>query len=158
MEIGLGLASVLDPVQKSNSGLLGVLASWLSGLAFLGLGLHRQCIEIVAASFSVAPAGMIGNPAATTEQLVEAVAMTLSLGVQLAGPVLALVWSINVLIALIAKLAPKMNMFFSIGLTATSTAGILMFGVALPWFVAAHISALTEMVQGLQQIVLAAGP
>jgi flagellar biosynthetic protein FliR len=155
MQIGMGLAIVLDPLQKSSNGTIGVMASWLAGLSFLGMGLHRRVLEIVAVSFASVPPGSSGMPVEAAPFVVESVGICLSLGIQLAGPVLALVWMVNCFVAVLGKLAPKMNVFFSIGLVLTSVAGIALLALSLPWIVRAHGEAMAQSVKTLELIVLA---
>ena len=50
---------------------------------------------------------------------------------------------------MLARLAPKMNVFFSIGMTVTSVLGILMMAPSLPWILAVHSAALATAVERL---------
>jgi flagellar biosynthesis protein FliR len=76
--------------------------------------------------------------------LLDAVAATVVLGVQLAGPVVALVWMVNCFVAVLSRLAPNMNVFFSVGMVMTNVAGIMLFGIALPYMLTVHIGAIAE--------------
>ena len=100
MQIGLGLAMMLDPLQRAQNGTVGVLASWLSGTAFIGMGLHHQCLLLVGQSFAQVPPGSGVLPTAAAPLLMAAVGSCISLGLQLAGPVLVLVWLVNCFVAL----------------------------------------------------------
>ena len=51
---------------------------------------------------------------------------------QMAGPVLALVFLIHCFVAVITKLAPQMNIFFSLGMILTMVAGLWMVYVIMP--------------------------
>jgi flagellar biosynthesis protein FliR len=64
-----------------------------------------------------------------------------------------LVWLINVFFALLGRMAPKMNVFFSIGLTANSAAGLYIFAVAMPWILIAHTEAMKEAVRNMARMV-----
>ncbi len=153
MQTGLGMASLFDPLQQTTTGTLGVLASWLAGLVFLGLGLHLHVLEIVAASFAYLPPGTSGLPEEGAPQVIEAVGITIHLGVQLAAPILAFVWLVNVFVATLAKLAPRMNVFFSIGLTLTSVGGIALLAFSLPWVIEAHTNEMRQAVLLVEQFL-----
>lgn len=155
MQIGLGLAMMLDPLQKAQNGTVGVLASWLSGTAFLGMGLHHECLLLVARSFAMVPPGSGVLPTAAAPYLMAAVGACIALGLQLAGPVLVLVWLVNCFVALLAKLAPRMNVFFSIGLTTTSIVGVALLAFSLPWIVTVHATAMAQAVRELERYILA---
>jgi len=149
MQMGLAMATLFNPLEKQQSGPLGSLASWTAGLTFLAAGLHSRCLEIVAASFHAIPPGTAGWQPDALQGLVEAVQAALALGLQLAGPILLMVWFVNVLVAVLARLAPRMNVFFSIGMTLTSSLGIVLLAVALPWLVAVHHAAVEQAVASL---------
>ncbi len=145
-QMGMSFAAMFDPVNRAQETVLGALASWLAGLVFVGANLHGRCLEILARSFDALPPGAAGLP---DTALLQAVIDCFALGVQLAGPVVALVWMIHVLVALLARLAPRMNAFFSIGMTATGAAGLAMVLVALPWLLAVHSAHVLAAVDAL---------
>ena len=112
----MGMAMFMDPVLQLQQSPIGVLASWCSGLVFLGMGLHLKFIEGIAYSFHWIPPGQAGSVAPTAPLLLEATQLAILVGFQLSGPLLVLVLLVNTFIGIMAKLAPKMNMFFSIHL------------------------------------------
>ncbi len=108
---------------------------------------------MVAGSFQVVPPGGTTNLLSSGQVLLNAVASTLVLGVQLSGPVVALVWMVNVFVAVLSRLAPNMNVFFSVGMVLTNVAGILLFGVALPYLVMVHHGALSASSDWMLQLL-----
>jgi flagellar biosynthetic protein FliR len=148
MQMGLAMATMFNPMERQQAGPLGILASWLAGLVFLASGLHLRCLEIVAASFAVLPPGAAVNRVHFV-QIVEAVEASVHLGVQISGPILVMVWFVNVMVAVLARLAPRMNVFFSVGMTLTSSLGILVLAVSLPWIMVVHGAAVEQTVARL---------
>jgi flagellar biosynthetic protein FliR len=102
---------------------------------------------LVAASFESVPpgAGALLDPAAA----VAAVAACLALGIQLGAPVIAVVWVANILLALLARLAPRMNAFFAIGHPITTTLGVAILAASLPWILEVHHQAVRAAVEQL---------
>jgi flagellar biosynthetic protein FliR len=149
MQMGLSFATLLDPLTHSHEGALGSFASWLAALVFVTLGLHARCIEIVARSFAAVPPGSAYVSARHAWLLAEQTGEAISLGVQLAGPILAMVWLVHLFVALLSKLAPKMHAFFSVGTTTTGFVGLGMLGVALPWLLAVHGAAMVQATERL---------
>ncbi len=96
-------------------------------------------LEILGRSFDVVPPGEISDGGPLLMDLVEIMGNHFAMGVQLAGPLLAMVFIINVLVAILARLAPRMNVFFSVGLTATTVAGLLLIWASLPWLLTTHL-------------------
>jgi flagellar biosynthesis protein FliR len=149
MQMGLAIATMFNPLERQQAGPLGLMASWAAGLAFVANGLHLRCIEAVGVSFTHLPPGAWTGNLDFLTLFPAAVESTIVLGVQLAGPILGLVWLVNLLVAILARLAPKMNVFFSIGMTLTSVLGIWMLAMALPWILAVHGAAVETAVASL---------
>jgi len=149
MQTGLAMATLFDPMQTQNSTMVGTLATWLSAMVFLGMGLHLEVLGVLAESFVRVPPGHLAPGVDLSGAVVATVGWHFSLGVQLAGPMLAMVFVVNVMVAMLARLAPRMNVFFSIGLTATMVAGIGLFWLSLPWILAVHVEAMQRIVSVL---------
>lgn len=148
-QASLSAAMMFDPVAHTQEGPIGILASWLAGAVFIGAGGHLRAVEIVAASFQVIPAGQAAVPQGAVPDLVQAVAAAFALGIQLAGPVVAFVWLVNLFVALLARLAPRMNAFFAVGTTLTSVAAVGVTILALPWVLPVHAEAVLAAVARL---------
>lgn len=146
MQTGLAMATLFDPLQLQTSSMMGTLATWLSGMVFLGLGLHLEVLVMLADGFAAVPPGQLVPSPDLPKALMQAVGLHFNLGIQLAGPMLLMVFVLNVLVAILARLAPRMNVFFSIGLTATTVAGIVLFWMSLPWILTVHAAALRRIV------------
>lgn len=154
-QTAMGMASSLDPVMQSTQAPLGILASWLAGLVFIAGDLHLHLLLLLSRSFEIAPPGLLGGVRPLSEALVDAVEVTIVLGFQLASPLIALVFLVNVFIGVLSRLAPKMNVFFSVGMTLNSVAGIWLFAVALPWMLSAHDAHLRQAVRTVAELILA---
>ncbi len=149
LQSGLASATLFNPLERQQSGPMGTFASWAASLGFLSTGLHLRCLEAVGTSFQRVPPGAASVSSEGLQALVEAVEASVSLGVQLSGPILAMVWFVNLLVAVLARLAPKMNVFFSVGMTLTSVIGVYILAVALPWILLVEQAALTRAVMAL---------
>jgi len=130
MQMGFAMATLFDPVLKSMDGPIGVLGNWLAGVVFLGMGLHLTCIGILADSFAVLPPGRVPGIFGGIDLLLEAMTTTIVLGMQLAGPVLALVWLVQVFVMVLTKIAPRMNIYFSVGMMLTNGAGLMLLALS----------------------------
>jgi flagellar biosynthetic protein FliR len=153
MQAGFSFAILFDPLTRSSESALSVLASWIAGLVFVLLGLPGRCLEIVAASFTAVPPGAAAiDGRAAAWALSDLVGCT-ALGVQLAGPVLVMVFLVHLFVALLSKLAPKMQAFFSVGITVTGAVGLGMLTVSVPWLVAVHSGHLIDAVDAMARRV-----
>ncbi len=147
-QIGFSFSMLLDPLTKAQENTLSTLASWAAAGIFFASGLHQRCLVLLARSFDAVPPGRASfAPDAVAGALSMEVARCIELGVQLAGPIVLLVWLVNLLIALLSRLAPKMNAFFSVGTSATGAVGLTMVWVSLPWILTVHHAAVAASVQ-----------
>ena len=141
-QTGFAMMTLVNPVMKTSEGPLGILGGLMAGSLFLLSGLHLKFLIVLSDSFAMTPPGT----ASVSDDLVhDAIAMVgnaVALGVQLAGPVIVLVLMINLFVGMLTRLAPKMNVFFSVGMSVTGTAGIFIFALALPWMLMTHTEAM----------------
>lgn len=146
-QTGLAMMTIFDPVLKTQEGPLGVLAAAVAGWVFLASGLHREVLLLLAGLFAAVPPGTAAIGAALIEGVAAQVARSVVLGVQLAGPVVVLVFLVNAFVGVLTRLAPRMNVFFSVGMSVTGAAGVALFALALPWFIEAHHAALRDAIR-----------
>ena len=142
MQMGFAMAMLFNPLAKSQQGAIAGLAAWCAGLVFLGSGIHLICIGVLVDSFQSIPPGEVSNLLAGSQVLMDAVAESILLSLKLSGPVLILVWLVNVFVAVLVKLAPRMNIYFSVGMILVNVAGLALFAVGLPYFLTVHQEAI----------------
>jgi len=99
---------------------------------FLGTNGHLELLTLLAASFEPVPLEQVVNPFAGAQLWVDYSLNVFFVGLRMAGPVLTLVLLINTFIAILAKMAPTMNMFFSVGFIITMFVGMLLFIFMIP--------------------------
>ena len=153
MQMGFAMAMLFNPLAKSQQGAIAGLAAWCAGLVFLGSGLHMVCIGVLVDSFAVVPPGNVSDLLAGSHILMDAVAESISLALKLAGPVLVLVWLVNVFVAVLVKLAPKMNIYFSVGMILVNVAGLVLFGAGLPFFLSVHEKAILDATSKMALVI-----
>lgn len=143
LQVGFAMASMFDPVNKSQGNVLGTIATWLGGLVFMSANLHLQALEVAAASFGRFPAGGAPWPWQDARVLTDAVGLAIAMGVQIAGPAVILSLLINGFVAILARIAQRMNVFFALGTALTASLGVVLLIHALPWMLTAHLELMT---------------
>ena len=143
-QMGFAMAMLFNPLQQTQQGAIATLSSLLAALMFLGTGLHMICIGVAVDSFQVVQPGHITDLFVGSTILMEAVADSIRLGVKLAGPVLILVWLVNMFVAILTKMAPRMNVYFSVGMILVNVAGLALLGISLPFLLTLHQDALLD--------------
>jgi flagellar biosynthesis protein FliR len=119
------------------------------------MGLHLTCIGILADSFTLLPPGRVPGIFGGIDLLLEALAHTMVLGMQLAGPVLALVWMVQVFVMVLTKMAPRMNIYFSVGMMLVNGAGLMLLGLSFPYLLKTHGEAMHYATDLMTQAVQA---
>ena len=156
-QTGRMVALQFNPMLKMSQGPIGILAGMMALLTFLGLDLHLVVLVILANSFQTVPPGQVSGLLSVAEVWVTLAGPTLVSGLTLAGPILAMVFLINSFVAVLARLAPSMNVFFSIGFILTSLAGLGLMIFLLPGLIDAHLEAVTTVIDRLPSLIDLAG-
>ena len=131
-QIGQAAAMQFNPTMGMTTSPVGNISTLLGLSVFLGANGHLELIALLAASFEPVPLQQVVNPFAGVELWVDYSLNVFFIGLRMAGPVITLVLMINTFIAILAKMAPSMNMFFSVGFILTMFVGMVLFIFMLP--------------------------
>lgn len=144
--MGLTFAQVYDPMLGSEDPIPSRLITILAMFVFLAVGAHRVGIAYVIESFRALPVGHDYVFAAASPALVDLVGRAIEAGVRLSLPVMAVTIAINIVLALVSRASPSLQIF-SIGIGLTVAAGTLTF-----------MGAADDTVAGLSAEMGAVGP
>jgi flagellar biosynthetic protein FliR len=124
METGLSMASVLDPTTNEQSSITGVLLQYGVMLILYTTGLHRYLLSALMETFTLIPIGQMKfNTAKILTSIITFMSEYVIIGFRICLPVFASITIMNIVLALLAKLAPQMNMF-SVGIQLKLLAGL----------------------------------
>jgi len=130
MSMGLGFATAMDPQNATASPALGQFLTILLTLLFLSVDGHLVLVELVVRSYEVMPPGAWISP----ERLL-GIAMfggyAFLAGLLLALPVGFLLMCLNVVVGMLSRAAPALNLF-AVGLPASLAVGVVAILLALP--------------------------
>ena len=152
-QIGHGAAQLFDPMLKVSHGPISTLASMLAAAVFLGTNLHLILLLNVADSFQVVPPGAVTNPIGGGRFWIQTFSEMLEAGLRMSGPVLALVFLIHVFVAVLTKLAPQMNIFFSLGMILTMAAGLWMVYIIMPHQFETHFALVSHAIERVPEVL-----
>jgi len=142
LQMGLSFASFVDPVNASQTPLVGSFLNLLATLLFLSLDGHLTLITAATRSFELAPVSTLFFSSIGWEKLIALGTGMFELGLQLSLPVLATMLAINLTLGVMSRAAPQLNLF-SVGFPLTALTGIVLFAVFLPNLLSAITKALT---------------
>ena len=91
-------------------------------------------IQILAESFEYIPPTKIGSISEAGFFYVQHTKIIFDLAVKISAPVLLFVFLNNSFLAMLSKLAPNMNVFFSVGFQVSMMGGLCIFYLIIPHF------------------------
>lgn len=130
-QMGLGVAAAWDPALGQQSTALTRLWEMLALVFFLSVNGHHGLLLTVAASFQRLPAGQAPAVAGAAGGLVALGGKLLRSALEMAAPLVAVLFVVNVVLALLARVAPQMNVFI-VGLPLALAVGLFGLVETLP--------------------------
>ena len=122
-QMGLNLSEVFDPQFGAQSTVMGDLYFMFTTVVFLLIGGHRAMIRGVRASFEALPLLSVGVNHDVLRMLLDLFYAATILAVQLAAPVLVTMLIVDLVLGLIGRTIPQMNVM-SAALSVRSAVGI----------------------------------
>ena len=130
--MGLGFASMVDPSSNAQSPALGQLLSILGTFLFLAMNGHLMLASIVVDSYKSMPPGEAWLSARRNSRASLGFGGDLfAAGMVIALPVGFALVLVQLVMAMLARTAPQMNLF-SVGLPAALLAGLVLLAIAAP--------------------------
>lgn len=111
MELGLSMAMEFDPTSNIQSTITANFLSHLFMLMFLVSDMHYFVIDALNESYKLIPIGGANIDANLYTIVVKYVTDYFVIAIRIALPIFACVFVINVVLGVLAKVAPQMNMF-----------------------------------------------
>lgn len=128
MEIGVSMVSLMDPTTKEQATFSGVYYQYLFTLFLIITGMYRYLLQALIDTFTLIP---INGAVFKTEALLESVIMFLSdyiaIGFRIILPIFCTMILLNVILGVLAKVSPQLNMF-AVGMQLKMLVGLgIMF-------------------------------
>lgn len=109
--MGLSVAAVLDPLTHSSDSPLSELYMVVAGMTFLAVRGDELVVAALARSFDLTPFGTPIDPAPIAATLVDNAALVSQVGVQIAMPIAASLIASNVILGIVSRSIPQLNLF-----------------------------------------------
>lgn len=129
--MGLGFAGMVDPASGQSSPALGQFLSLLTTFLFLAIGGHLMLAAIIVESYRALPPGDAFMSAQSINGLVLFGGELFAAGLAVALPVGFALVIVQLVMAMLARSAPALNLF-AVGLPVTLFAGIVLLAMAMP--------------------------
>ena len=151
--MGLGMAAMVDPQSGQSTQVIGQYLSILSTFLLLGMDGHLMLVSFVVQSYQALPPGgaMMSNDALW--DLVRFGGTLLGAGVTIALPVAFALILVQLVMGMLARTAPALNLF-AVGMPVALMAGLVLLAVAAPVMgegITAALKAGLEQARGISE-------
>jgi flagellar biosynthesis protein FliR len=132
-QLGYSLENIIDPQTQVDTPVLAVFQQTVAILIFLQLGVHRWLLRSLAQSFEYLPPGTIGAIPAATAGLVQAAGRMMTIGAQMAAPVLVATMLTDVALGFIGRAAPQLPVML-VGISIKHLLGVGILAIVIVWW------------------------
>lgn len=131
LQIGFAMSQLLAPGMSTRMGIFGNLYNLLFTLYFLGMGGLDGLMMAILHSFEVIPLGHFHLPTMWPSLLLKLMGLVMSLGIELAAPIIAALFLSDVTFAFLSRAVPQMNVFV-VGFPVKIFVGLSVFAIVMP--------------------------
>jgi len=136
-QMGFAAANIFDPQTTQQLSLMSQFINILTLLAFLTFDIHHYYFHAIVDSYRLLPPGFFDLSGGAVEELMRLTSRMFAIGVQFSAPVLALLLLTNLVLGILARVFPQLNVFMLsfplnigisflvIGLTLAATFSVL---------------------------------
>lgn len=112
MKMGLAMANALDPVTKQNVPIVGQFYLFMTSIVFLSINGHHKLFTTVYGSFKSIPIGLnFDFSSRLTEQLLLFSSSLFLIAFKIVIPIFSILLVVTILIGVVSKVLPQMNIF-----------------------------------------------
>lgn len=112
MEIGLSMATLMDPNTRQNTSITGVLYQYALMLMLIATGMYRYLFGALADTFILIPVnGAVFHSDLLLDAVVQFLGEYITIGFRIVLPVFCTIILLNAVLGVLAKVSPQMNMF-----------------------------------------------
>jgi len=131
MEMGLSMASQMDPTTRENTTLTGLLLQYGMMLMLICTGMYRYLIKALAETFILIPInGAVFHTDKILTNMLTFLSEYLVIGFRICLPVFASMMLLNAVLGILAKASPQLNMF-SVGMQLKILTGFFVLFVTV---------------------------
>jgi flagellar biosynthetic protein FliR len=110
-QMGFAAANIFDPQTTQQLSLMSQFVNILTLLIFLALDVHHYFFRAIVESYVLLPPGPLDFSHGVVQELMRLASQMFALGVKLSAPVLALLLLANLVLGILARVFPQLNVF-----------------------------------------------
>ena len=143
------MANSVDPASGESMPLLSRMNETLFFLAFLGVNGHHWVVRALAESYERAPVGALSFGGSAVDVITSFFADLFSAGIAFAAPIVVLLLMISLLLGLIARSVPQVNVL-EMGFSLRVGGGLAAVGLLAPTLAPAMTTMLDHFMAALE--------
>ncbi|MFZ5981431.1 MAG: flagellar biosynthetic protein FliR [Candidatus Zixiibacteriota bacterium] len=132
-QMGMYIASALDPMTQGESSQIGTFWALLATLVFLAIDGHYLIIQALVTSFQAIPPGMVTMNGTVGDLIIKYSAYIFVIALKIVSPVMVTLFLVDISLGTVAKMMPTMNVFF-VGMPVKIVAGLAVMAMSMPIF------------------------
>jgi flagellar biosynthetic protein FliR len=112
MEVGLSMVSLMDPTTREQATFTGVFYQYMFTLFLMITGMHRYLLQALIDTFTLIPInGAVFDKEALLSSVITFMTDYITIGFRIILPIFCTMILLNVVLGILAKVSPQMNMF-----------------------------------------------
>lgn len=151
-DVGFSMVNVISPQDESSMPITANFYYMLMLVVFIGINAHHTVIDAFALSLNKVPLGSLGFNVTHLSSFTELMSLTFVIGFRMAIPVLFTILVSNLVLGLLSKAMPGMNVFM-IGMPFKILVGLLTLLLILPFTYTFMVSILETLADFLYGVV-----
>ncbi|MCK8826299.1 flagellar type III secretion system protein FliR [Natroniella acetigena] len=151
-KMGFMMASVMDPLHGIQAPLIGQFKNVLATLLFLSIDAHHYQLRLLSDSFKLVQVTNFQSSPQFLRAVLRIIGDLFPLAFQIALPIMAIVFIVDLAFGLVARTVPQMNVFM-LGLPTKVFVGLVILGFILPNYLGFMQNLFMERFDELYQIL-----
>ncbi len=152
MELGFAMANVISPENETEIPLTANLLYMLASLIFLSINGHHSFFRGLISSFRLIPLGSLNINYLMIDKLISIVMNTFVIAFKMGGPVLVAIFLTNILLGILARTMPQMNVFV-VGMPLKILVGFIIMAITIPLYGGVFEYVYDSMFEGLSEFI-----
>jgi len=153
IQMGFGMVNIMDPQTNAQMPIMGGFYNVLITLVFLTTNGHHQLIKSLIYSYEILPIGFnISVNQNLINYLIKIFTDIFILAFQLSAPILTAIFVVNVILGILARTMPQMNIFV-VGMPLKIATGIIIILISLRFFIPYSETLFDKMFQSIYELM-----
>jgi flagellar biosynthetic protein FliR len=150
--IGFSMANIVDPLNNAQASVLGSFYTLVATLTFLSVGGLDWMLAGFKRSYEVLPLAGTPDVPAMMDNLFGSFGQLFAMAFQIAAPVLVTLLLVDVVLGIVARVVPQMNVFF-VGIPLKIGVGLVAIIITLPTFTTFLEERVSDVIAGAGVLV-----